>query len=85
MAEANSIKAAVRARDGSRCVECGMTEREHRENFGRNLQVHRLEEGADYAQTECVALCALAPPFPHGGKVLSAAFSPDGKRVWTAD
>src|SRR5262249_52507935 len=34
------IKAVVRYRDGYRCVECGMTARQHQRRYGRGLEVH---------------------------------------------
>jgi hypothetical protein len=50
-------KAAVRARDGYRCAKCGMTNEEHRDKYGRQLDVHRLDPGSIYYPDGCVALC----------------------------
>lgn len=53
----NRIKHAVRARDGFRCTECGMTAEEHVALHGRNLEVHRIVPGSDYTPEGCVTLC----------------------------
>jgi hypothetical protein len=67
------IKAAVRARDGFRCVDCGMTAAEHRDRYRRRLEVHRLIPGSAYSVKGTVTLCHRchrgrhrkpAPPFP---------------------
>jgi hypothetical protein len=52
-----SAKAAVRERDGYRCVECGMTNADHSDEFGSVLQVHRLVPGSLYHPDGCVTLC----------------------------
>ncbi len=54
---ATDIKALVRARDGFRCVQCGMTNDRHRERYGRQLDVHRTEPGSPYSADGCVTLC----------------------------
>ncbi len=51
------VKSSVRERDGFRCVDCGMTNDQHLERFGRRLDVHRLEAGSKYAVDGCVTLC----------------------------
>lgn len=51
------IKALVRFRDGNRCTECGLTNEEHLERYGRLLEVHRLTPGSPYSVKECVTLC----------------------------
>lgn len=51
------VKDAVRARDGYRCVECGMTQRQHLAERGRQLEVHRLVPGAPYSVEGTVTLC----------------------------
>lgn len=51
------IKAAVRKRDGFLCVDCGITQGQHIEHFGRGLDVHRLSPGSEYSIDGCVALC----------------------------
>jgi hypothetical protein len=51
------IKAVVRHRGGYRCVECGMTARQHVRLFGRTLDVHRTLPGEPYSVRTCVSLC----------------------------
>lgn len=51
------IKAAVRERDGNRCVLCGMTAAEHIEKHGRNLDVHRKTPGSPYSIEGTETLC----------------------------
>jgi hypothetical protein len=53
----HQIKAAVRERDGHRCVHCGMTAEEHRQLFGANLQVHRKVPGSAYTLEGCETVC----------------------------
>jgi hypothetical protein len=48
------IKAAVRKRDGFRCVDCGITQDE----YGITLEVHRLKPGSAYTADGCVTTCA---------------------------
>lgn len=52
------IKAAIRKRDGHRCTKCGMTSAQHKEQHGRNLEVHRVVPGSSYAVDEsCITIC----------------------------
>lgn len=51
------IKAAVRKRDGYRCVHCGMTLAEHRALYRRNLEVHRLVPRTPYQLDSCITVC----------------------------
>jgi hypothetical protein len=52
------IKAAVRKRDKHRCTECGMTRAEHYSEYGRDLEVHRVQPGSPYAvDASCQTLC----------------------------
>lgn len=51
------IKQAVREKDGHKCVRCEMTADEHRELYGRNLDVHRNVPGSWYTVEGCVTLC----------------------------
>jgi cytochrome c553 len=51
------LKKAVRARDGFRCAQCGLTNDEHRQRTGKQLEVHRLEPGSLYTMEGCVTLC----------------------------
>jgi hypothetical protein len=69
-AVSQQIKAAVRLRDGMRCTECGLTDRQHRRRFGRTLDVHRVTPGASYTVDGCTTLCrpchSSKPKLPHG-------------------
>jgi transcriptional regulator with XRE-family HTH domain len=58
------IKAAVRARDGWRCVECGRANDDELRECGRSLDVHRLTPGSPYSVAGCVTLCKSC----HGSK-----------------
>lgn len=51
------IKAAVRLRDGNRCVQCGMDSALHIRHYGRDLEVHRKIPGSTYAVEGCELLC----------------------------
>lgn len=63
------VKALVRYRDGYRCVDCGMTAREHIAKYGRTLDVHRIVPGGRYTVKGCVSLCREC----HGPKPRSQA------------
>jgi hypothetical protein len=52
-----AVKNFVRARDGYKCVDCGMTADEHKRNTGRTLDVHRMTQGSKYTVDDCVTLC----------------------------
>jgi hypothetical protein len=58
------IKAAVRARDGHKCRDCGMGSEEHLAKYGHELDVHRLLPGTEYEADWCVTLCRAC----HGQK-----------------
>jgi hypothetical protein len=60
------IKSLIRERDGFRCTECGCTQAEHFERFGRDLDVHRITPGSPYSLDEgvCQTLCRVC----HGPK-----------------
>jgi hypothetical protein len=48
VAEITLLKEAVRERDNLRCVDCGMTQEEHKKQYGMFLHVHRhLESGRE--------------------------------------
>lgn len=51
------IKAAVRARDGHKCVDCGLSGVEYFRSHHRLLDVHRLIPGSVYAVADCVTVC----------------------------
>lgn len=67
------VKAAVRDRDGLRCVRCGVTDEEHRERFGRGLEVHRKTPGGVYTVDGCETLCRMChgpePKSPAGSRI----------------
>lgn len=65
------IKAAVRKRDGQKCVDCGMTNDKHTEKYGRSLHVHRTAPGSEYTAEGCETLCYKC----HGSKPKSPAGS----------
>jgi hypothetical protein len=69
------IKAAVRARDGHRCTNCGMTDQQHKATFGGSLEVHRISPGSPYTVNGSVTLCKPC----HGPKPKSPPGSPLGK------
>jgi hypothetical protein len=66
------IKAAVRARDGFKCLECGMTQADHLATYGQDLDVHRVVPGSAYStdpgvcQTLCRRCHGPKPRRPHG-------------------
>jgi hypothetical protein len=53
------VKAAVRLRDGMRCIDCDMTNEQHVERYGCQLHVHRLTPGSPYSLEGCVTACVL--------------------------
>lgn len=57
--ELAEIKDAVRLRDGMRCTVCGVTNDEHKATTGKQLEVHRVQQGSAYsaAPGACVTLC----------------------------
>ena len=56
-AEIVAVKAAVRARDGYRCVHCGLTSDEHYARYRRRLEVHRLFPRSVYSVDGCITVC----------------------------
>jgi hypothetical protein len=71
--ERESVKRAVRERDGYRCTKCGMTDDQHREAHGVGLHVHRAVPGSLYHLDGCVTLCRGC----HGTRVRRAPGVPD--------
>jgi hypothetical protein len=59
-----TVHQQVRARDGHRCTQCGMSNAEHVCIWRRSLDVHRLDPDGDYTPDNCVSLCKVC----HGGK-----------------
>lgn len=53
----DQVKAVVRARDNHACTRCGMTARQHKATYGRDLEVHRRTPGTPYTVEGCVLLC----------------------------
>jgi hypothetical protein len=53
----SQVKAAVRARDGNKCADCGFTNDENLFLYGKALDVHRLVPGSPYTVDGCVAVC----------------------------
>lgn len=83
---AESVKRAVRVRDGGKCVECRMTNTAHLRRYGRSLDVHRLKPGQWYSLENCVTLCrkchSKKPKRKHGEPDLVYAVAAWGvKRV----
>lgn len=63
-----AIKEQVRARDGYRCSQCGMSRDEHYAIYGKDLEVHRVIPGGVYSLDGCLTACkpslTSAPPPP---------------------
>lgn len=57
MSKADGVKELVRLRDGYKCVHCGMTNEQHSNYYGRNLDVHRRERGSAYTLDGCETVC----------------------------
>ncbi len=62
------LKAAVRERDGQRCVDCGMTAEEYAERSRISLDVHRLSPGSQYTAAGTVTVCRSCHRVRHGAK-----------------
>ncbi len=76
------IKAAVRKRDGFRCTQCGITNEEHLELQGKQLEVHRFKRNGQYSVSdECATLCrrchAKRRNNSHGRTVVSVKMDAD--------
>lgn len=65
-----TVKEIVRARDGFKCIDCGMTQGEHISAEGRVLDVHRLSPGSPYYSDGCVTVCRECHGKRHRGKRL---------------
>lgn len=83
------IKAAVRRRDGFKCVKCGMLNAVHIAKYGRQLDVHRIVPGSAYATEKdaCVTLCKAChssqPKKPRGtGAVVHLTLPPDVRKAF---
>lgn len=53
-----AVKAAVKERDGHRCVKCGITEAEWKKTHKKGLDAHRQIPGSPYTVGGCITLCA---------------------------
>lgn len=73
------VKTAVRARDGFRCVKCGMSESDHLDIYGQIHDVHRKTPGSPYTAADCVTLCRSC----HGPEPISPRGSIDRSRGFT--
>lgn len=73
------VKIAVRARDGFRCVKCGMSESDHLDIYGQIHDVHRKTPGSPYTVADCVTLCRSC----HGPEPISPRGSIDRSRGFT--
>lgn len=62
--DASKIKREIRQRDGWRCTECGLSDEEHHELYGKTLEVHRIIPGSSYDLEGCTTLCRAC----HGSK-----------------
>lgn len=77
------IKASVRARDGMCCTQCGLTNDQHKEKTGKQLDVHRVVPGSIYSVEPgvCATLCRTChgpkPRRPHGQGDTHRALIPD--------
>lgn len=61
------VKRAVRSRDGHRCVDCGLTDAEHRKKYRHGIEVHRNEPGSEYSLNGCVTVCRGCHGIRHRG------------------
>lgn len=50
-------KANIRDRDGYVCTKCGMTNEQHQDAYGCQLDVHRLVPGSLYSVEGCITVC----------------------------
>jgi hypothetical protein len=57
MASVATIKSAVRARDGHKCVDCSITAKEYWARSRKRLDVHRLTPGSKYTVEGTVTVC----------------------------
>jgi hypothetical protein len=60
------LKEKVRARDGNKCVCCGMTGVEHQKAYGCRLHVHRILPGAWYTMRGTETRCRKCHYGVHG-------------------
>lgn len=68
--EIMELKEKVRNRDGRKCVDCGMDEKEQRRRRLVGLNVHRLISGSVYSLEGCVTLCSRCHARRHRHKNL---------------
>jgi hypothetical protein len=67
------VKAAVRKRDNDCCARCGMTDDQHRERYGRSLDVHRHVPGSEYSLDGASLRCRVC----HAREPKRASGTPD--------
>lgn len=59
-----------------------MTAAEHVERFGRDLHVHRIRQGEEYSEENCVSLCQPCHgKIPVRGRGRPPTLPPKGRRV----
>lgn len=68
----STTKQQVKDRDGWKCVDCGMTEKEHKAYFMRGLHVHRKTPTLGYTVDNCDTVCDKCHKARHGARAFGA-------------